>query len=355
MKIKVIILLLLIISPFASYARREKDPDRSLRDSIITEATRHIGKKYQYAGKGPKRFDCSGFTGYVFRQFGYELYASSASQYLQGEKTKLENARKGDLIFFKGSNSKSKGVGHVGIIYDVNPDGKNTTLQFIHASVNKGITIDNYPESDYYRIRFIGIRRIIGEDERKEQHPSTTDESSEEESQEITPPSQEEETQPEPVEEKEEKKVPEPQDEPSEPQKEEPAAPTEPICHIVKKKETLFKIARKYDCTVEDLMEWNHLKDTYLKIGQSLYVTRPTTQDQEKNRKEEPTPQEEGKKEPTPVATDTITHTVQPKETLYRLSKKYGCSVEDIQRWNHLKGNALKIGQTLIILKSVEQ
>ena len=359
MRIKIIALILLIISPYASYARRGKNSTLTLRDSIITEATRHIGKRYQYAGKGPNRFDCSGFTGYVFRQFGYELYASSASQYLQGEKTKLENAQKGDLIFFKGSNSKSKGVGHVGIIYDVNEDGKNTTLQFIHASVNKGITIDNYPESDYYRIRFIGIRRIIGENERKEQYPTDTDETSEEEeTQEITPPNQEEEPQPEPVEEKEEKKEkrkPDPQEEPSEPQKEEPAAPTEALCHIVKRKETLFKIAKKYDCTVKDLMEWNHLKNTYLKIGQSLYVTRPTVQDQEKNRKEEPTPQEEEKKEPTPVATDTITHTVQPKETLYRLSKQYGCSVEDIQRWNHLKGNALKIGQTLIILKRADQ
>lgn len=358
MRIKIIALILLIISPYASYARRGKNSTLTLRDSIITEATRHIGKRYQYAGKGPNRFDCSGFTGYVFRQFGYELYASSASQYLQGEKTKMENAQKGDLIFFKGSNSKSKGVGHVGIIYDVNPDGKNTTLQFIHASVNKGITIDNYPESDYYRIRFIGIRRVIGEDERKEQHPSTTDDTPEEEPQEITPPNQEEETQPEPVEEKEgkkEKRKPDPQEEPSEPQKEEPAAPTEALCHIVKRKETLFKIAKKYDCTVKDLMEWNHLKNTYLKIGQSLYVTRPTAQDQEKNRREEPTPQEEEKKEPAPVATDTITHTVQSKETLYRLSKQYGCSVEDIQRWNHLKGNALKIGQTLIILKNTEQ
>ena len=203
MRIKIIALILLIISPYASYARRGKNSTLTLQDSIITEATRHIGKRYQYAGKGPNRFDCSGFTGYVFRQFGYELYASSASQYLQGEKTKLENAQKGDLIFFKGSNARSKGVGHVGIICDVNRDGKNTTLQFIHASVNKGITIDDYPESDYYRIRFIGIRRIIGEDGRKERQPIIPEEETEENVPEVTPPSQEEETKPEPAKEEE--------------------------------------------------------------------------------------------------------------------------------------------------------
>ena len=339
MRIKIIALILLIISPYASYARRGKNSTLTLQDSIITEATRHIGKRYQYAGKGPNRFDCSGFTGYVFRQFGYELYASSASQYLQGDKTKLENAQKGDLIFFKGSNARSKGVGHVGIICDVNRDGKNTTLQFIHASVNKGITIDDYPESDYYRIRFIGIRRIIGEDGRKERQPIIPEEETEENVPEVTPPSQEEETKPEPA--KEEETTP--QENPSEQQDQQPTPPSEAVCHIVKKKETLFTIAKKHGCTVEELMEWNHLKNTYLKIGQSLYVTRPIPQ-------ETPQKEEENVEEPV-LRNDTLTHTVQPKETLYRLSKKYGCSVEEIQKWNHLKGNALKIGQTLIIIQ----
>lgn len=364
-----IILFLLVLIPLASQARRAKETTMTLRDSIITEATRHIGKRYQYAGKGPNRFDCSGFTGYVFRQFGYELYASSASQYLQGEKRKLEHAEKGDLIFFKGSNSKSKGVGHVGIIYDVNRDGKNTTVQFIHASINKGITIDSYPESDYYRIRFIGIKRIIGESDRKEVDPSDEEDDRNEHEEEVTPPNKQEDIVPEP----DEKREVLPHEELTDREEQPYELTTDTLRHIVKKKETLFTISRKHGCTVNELMAWNGLKNSYLKIGQTLYIIR--TSNQPKGDEEEPkiVPDGKGKKkekevtppqkkeekrpdekemEPTVIVSDTIQHTIQPKETLYQLSRKYGCSVEDIKHWNHLKGNTLKIGQVLIILQS---
>jgi len=42
-------------------------------------------------------------------------------------------------------------------------------------------------------------------------------------------------------------------------------------------------------------------------------------------------------------------HTVKSGETLYRIHKKYGVSIEDIKRWNHLKSNRLKKGQKIII------
>lgn len=336
---RIITFLLLAILPLCAFARRHKDKDISLRDSIVVEATKHLGKKYQYAGKGPNRFDCSGFTGYVFRQFGYELAASSASQYLQGDKISVEDAKKGDLIFFKGSNAKSKSVGHVGIISEVIPDGKNTTLRFIHASISSGITIDNYPTADYYKIRFIGIKRIVGEEEPTLDIP----EEQEKELPVVTP-------------DKDEKQAVDtiPSEDHSSPEEEvnpkeenEPQPVIKPIVeredslfHIVQKKETLFKISKKYGCTVEDLMRWNHLHDTYLKLGQKLYIQ------QEEEVKREPQPQN--------IPSDEvicIEHTVQPKETLYRISKIYGCTVEQIQAWNHLKGTALKVGQKLHIMK----
>lgn len=341
---KIVTILLLATLPLCAFARRHKDNTRSLRDSIVMESTKHLGKKYQYAGKGPNRFDCSGFTGYVFRQFGYELAASSASQYLQGDKTSVEDAQKGDLIFFKGSNAKSKSVGHVGIIYDVQPDGKNTTLRFIHASVSSGITIDNYPAADYYRIRFIGVKRIIGEEEQTLDIPEKEENTPQQE--EVTPQPEENKEEPHQEEVKEEQKdtiVP-----PVLPEKQEVTPQKDTLFHIVKKKETLFRIAKMYNCTVEDLMRWNHLHDTYLKLGQKLYIM----EEEEVKREAQPeiTPVEDIIVPPTP-GSDTILHTVQPKETLYRISKIYNCSVEEIQAWNHLKGTALKIGQNLIIIR----
>lgn len=335
---RIITFLLLAILPLCAFARRHKDKDISLRDSIVVEATKHLGKKYQYAGKGPNRFDCSGFTGYVFRQFGYELAASSASQYLQGDKISVEDAKKGDLIFFKGSNAKSKGVGHVGIISEVIPDGKNTTLRFIHASISSGITIDNYPTADYYKIRFIGIKRIVGEEEQTTIAPE----------EDMTPQQEEKQNEPQQEESKEEMQEEVNQEDIKQdtivpsvlPEKQEIIQKKDTLFHIVQKKETLFKISKKYGCTVEDLMRWNHLHDTYLKLGQKLYIQ------QEEEVKREPQPQN--------IPSDEvicIEHTVQPKETLYRISKIYGCTVEQIQAWNHLKGTALKVGQKLHIMK----
>jgi LysM repeat protein len=45
------------------------------------------------------------------------------------------------------------------------------------------------------------------------------------------------------------------------------------------------------------------------------------------------------------------THEVQPKESLYAISKKYGVSVTQLKEWNNLNDNNLKPGQQLIISK----
>lgn len=54
-----------------------------------------------------------------------------------------------------------------------------------------------------------------------------------------------------------------------------------------------------------------------------------------------------------PVQQDAILveqyHIVQPKETLYAISKLYGVTVEQIQQWNKLSDNNIRIGQQLIV------
>lgn len=47
----------------------------------------------------------------------------------------------------------------------------------------------------------------------------------------------------------------------------------------------------------------------------------------------------------------SITYTVQPKETIYAISKKYNVSIDDIVKWNQLSSNDLKMGQQLKIYK----
>ncbi len=132
-----------------------KETEELLGD-LISEAGTHLGKRYSRGSKGPKAFDCSGFSSYVFRQFGYSLGASSRDQWTQGEKVDRSDLRKGDLIFFTRRNTNG-GVGHVGIVTEA--DGKGN-FKFIHASTSQGITISNCSEP-YYAKRFLGSRRII--------------------------------------------------------------------------------------------------------------------------------------------------------------------------------------------------
>lgn len=129
----------------------------ALIDDLLKEASSHIGKRYRSGAKGPSAFDCSGFSGYVFRQFGYILGASSRDQFKQGEYIDRQNLRKGDLVFFTGRNRKKGIVGHVGIV--VSADNEKGTFRFIHASTSGGIKIDS--NDGYYSRRYLGARRVI--------------------------------------------------------------------------------------------------------------------------------------------------------------------------------------------------
>lgn len=126
---------------------------------LLSEARTHTGKRYRYGAKGPNNFDCSGFTGYVFNQFGYKLNASSRGQYSDGIEVEKGNLRPGDLVFFTSPRSKG-GVGHVGIV--VEADNENNTFSFIHAAIGGGIEIQK-SSAPYYQKRYVGARRIITE------------------------------------------------------------------------------------------------------------------------------------------------------------------------------------------------
>ncbi len=125
---------------------------------MISYAKKFIGTRYVRGGKSPKGFDCSGFTSYVFKQFGYSLSASSAAQYNQGDKIERDEVMTGDLLFFTGRNSRSGRVGHVGIAIDNNPETGEIT--FIHAAISGGIRIDRI-SAPYYAARFIGAKRVF--------------------------------------------------------------------------------------------------------------------------------------------------------------------------------------------------
>lgn len=132
-------------------------PDDKLANDIIGFAQKYLGRPYSRGSKGPKAFDCSGFTSYIFKEYGISLSPSSQTQYTQGTKINTDEVKPGDLLFFGGRRG-GRTVGHVAMAVDVDDDGKIT---FIHASTTSGICYDTYPDGGYYSSRYIGARRVI--------------------------------------------------------------------------------------------------------------------------------------------------------------------------------------------------
>ena len=128
-------------------------------DLIIDEAYKHIGTPYRYGARGPKAFDCSGFTSYVYRQFGINLSRSSRDQARDGKAVEgtYADMQKGDIIIF-GARASRRSIGHVGIFIEMMPDGQDFT--FIHAATHGGVTVSHIKE-EYYASRFLGARRVL--------------------------------------------------------------------------------------------------------------------------------------------------------------------------------------------------
>lgn len=287
---------------------------KNIADSIIFEATKYLGIPYRYATHGPNSFDCSGFTGHIYRLFGYNIGYASREQYQQGAKISKHNLHKGDLVFFCGRQINGT-VGHVGIVFDV--DTVAGTFRFIHASCSRGVNITSYPDSKYYLQRYLGARRFIDYNdkpikEQKEENPLGIDHSpfkldkAKHDSVNITP-------------------------------REEII-----VTHNVSAGETLKSIAEKYNCTPEDIARWNNIRlhNEILKPGRKIII-----------KPEEETGKIKAEKERNALATDTSI-VVRKGETIWTVSQKYNCTVKELTEWNQLKNNEITPGQSLIIRPS---
>lgn len=129
---------------------------KQLADSLVSFALSLEGKPYRYGGESPKGFDCSGFVLHVFKQFNYELNRSSRGQVQQGTAIELEEVKKGDLLFFTGTNPQKKQVGHVGIVIS----DPFEEVKFVHSSSNGGVKVSVL--DGYYQTRFMQAKRFIG-------------------------------------------------------------------------------------------------------------------------------------------------------------------------------------------------
>ena len=132
---------------------KENEITSSKGEQIVNYAKQFLGCKYVYGASGPSTFDCSGFTMYVYKQFGINLSHSATAQSKNGRYVAKENLQLGDLVFFKDYETMD-GIGHCGIYIG---DGN-----FIHASSGTGYCVKiSTLLSGAYKTRYETARRLI--------------------------------------------------------------------------------------------------------------------------------------------------------------------------------------------------
>lgn len=100
--------------------------------------------------------------------------------------------------------------------------------------------------------------------------------------------------------------------------------------YIVKKGDSLYSIANKYNTTIDELKRINNLTSNILSIGQVLKLPSDKVSDVEKEE-------------------NTISYTVQKGDSLYSIARKYSTTIDKIKDLNNLTTNLLSIGQVLLI------
>lgn len=125
-----------------------------LLNQLVLNATENVGVRYRSGGTSRAGFDCSGLMVTTFRSFDIKLPRSSIEQSRIGVKIASQEAKKGDLIFFKTNGRRQ--INHVGMVIDV-VDGE---IKFVHASVHSGVIVSSTKEP-YYERNFTQVNRIL--------------------------------------------------------------------------------------------------------------------------------------------------------------------------------------------------
>ena len=84
---------------------------------IVDMAHQYLGTPYVYGGESPKGFDCSGFAQYLYSHVGIGIPRTTYTQWTarNGRSVGKSQLQPGDLVFFRGSDSKGGLPGHVGV------------------------------------------------------------------------------------------------------------------------------------------------------------------------------------------------------------------------------------------------
>ena len=136
--------------------------------------------------------------------------------------------------------------------------------------------------------------------------------------------------------------------------------------HKVRKGDSLSEISNRYGVTMTELKKWNHLRNNKAPMGRKLKIY--TMEAVASNNKRIIKPDTISVKEPTAIASNTARvfkeekvvsykdvvkfHKVKRGDNLGEISDKYGVSVAEVKKWNHIKGSNIVPGKSLKIIKN---
>ena len=106
--------------------------------------------------------------------------------------------------------------------------------------------------------------------------------------------------------------------------------PMECIVYTVKKGDSLYSIASKYNTTVNEIKRYNNLNSDLLNIGDRIVIPCNV----ENNYK---------------TGEEYVMYTVVNGDSLYSIASKFNTTVDNIKKINGLSNNNLAVGQKLII------
>lgn len=104
--------------------------------------------------------------------------------------------------------------------------------------------------------------------------------------------------------------------------------PGDYLIYTIKKGDNLYSIAKNYNITLDELINFNQQGSTLLHIGEQLLI--PINNQTNNNN-------------------NNIQYVIKPGDTLYNIAKRYNTNVDEIKRINNLNTNMLKIGETILI------
>ncbi len=107
--------------------------------------------------------------------------------------------------------------------------------------------------------------------------------------------------------------------------------PMECIMYIVKKGDSLYSIARKYNTTVDEIKRYNNLTSNLINIGDRIIIPCNVANDYKD------------------TENNYVSYIVEKGDTLYSIANKFGTTVDKIKELNDLTSNTLTIGDVLIV------